>query len=181
MMSNAFLKILSLSTTLGCLFFSNPLQAEEANLRTATVKLTSKIALDSSPSETAQVMTAAGIDFPILLQQAMNGSEAAVKLLFWSSSNVGLDGAAADGFGYYLLEVAEKIGDAKLSKALSSIKDPETLETIRFFLLDESGFNVPEKGAKEKAITEVTKLLPETWKRLNSTGEQADGGNQIQR
>ena len=123
MMPNVFLKILSLSTALSCVFFGSSLQAEEAHFRTATVKLTSKIAIDSAPSETAQVMTAAGIDFPILLQQAVNGSEAAVKLLFWSSSNVDLDGAAADGFGYYLLEVAEKIGDAKLSKILSSIKD----------------------------------------------------------
>ena len=91
MMPNAFLEILSISTALSCVFFCSSLQAEEAHFRTATVKLTSKIAIDSAPSETAQVMTAAGIDFPILLQQAVNGSEAAVKLLFWSSSNVDLD------------------------------------------------------------------------------------------
>ena len=171
-MSDFRLQKLSLTVTLVCVLSISYINAEEAPFRTGKVKLTSKIAKDSFPSEISQVMAGVGIDFPVIVQQALSGSESAVKLLFWSSSNVGLDGAAADSFGYYLLEVAEKIGDAKLSEILSSIKDPETLETIRFFLLDESGFFLAEKGAKEKAITKVTKLLPKTWKHLNSTRGQ---------
>ena len=179
MTPNALIKSLSLLITFSCLFFNSRLKGEEAHFRTATIKLTSKIAIDSTPSETAQVMAGAGIDFPVLLQQAVNGSEPAVKLLLWTSSNVGLDGAAADGFGYYLLEIAKKIGDAKFSKVLSSIKNPETLETIRLFLLDELGFFAPENGSRKKATIRVKKLLPKTWVYLKPIGKQDAAGNPL--
>ncbi|MEM6912215.1 MAG: hypothetical protein AAF555_11635 [Verrucomicrobiota bacterium] len=171
-MPDTIMKTMSLYISLGCIVVGSQLQAEEPHFRTASVKLTSEIAKGSIRGETAIQMAAAGIDFPVLLQRAIEGDRAAVKLLFWSSANIGLDGGAADGFGSYLLDVAEKIGDAKLSQILSSIKDPETLETIRFFLLDESGFSIPEEGSSEKAITAVSELLPKTWVHLNSIGEQ---------
>ena len=153
------------------LSFSSQLQAEEEHFRTATIELTSKIALETIPSETSQVMAAAGIDFPVLIQRAFDQDPAAIKLLFWSSANTGLDGAAADGFGYYLLEIAKKVGDVKLSKILSSIKDSETLQTIKFYLLDESGFNGHQEGSDVSAIATVTKLLPKTWAHLNTAEE----------
>jgi len=150
----------------------NSLNAEEQHDRTATIKITHKLAKETIHGETGYQMSNAGIDFPVLLQRSLDGDANAIKLLFWASNNIGLDGAAADGYGYYLLKVAKKIGDAKLSRILSSLKEPETLETIKFYLLDSTGFNTPKEGAKEKSVTMVKKLLPKTWTLLNSTGEQ---------
>lgn len=175
-MSKQIQNVISVLTFSWCVFSGNQLKAEEGNFRPSGVKLTSKIAIDSIRGETAAMMTEAGIDFPVLMQHALDGREVAVRLLFWASNNVGLDGAGADGFGHYLLPVAQKTGDAKLVKILSSIKDSGTLETIRFFLLDELGFGVPEAGADKKAVAAIKKLLPETWKHLNSIREQDAAG-----
>ena len=97
-MSKVNLNLTSLFAIFSTIILCSGLKAEEEHFRTGSVKLTSKLALESIPSDTAIVMAGSGIDFPVLLQQALEGNVKAVRLLFWTSANVGLDGAAADGF-----------------------------------------------------------------------------------
>ena len=148
------------------------LKAEEEHFRTNSIKLTSKLAKESIPSETAMVMAGVGIDFPVLLQHCLSGDIRAVRLLFWTSSNVGLDGAASEGFGYYLIAVGEKIGDEKLLQAVTNL-NRETLESIKFYMLDEYGYSIPKEGSKVKAELNISKLFPTTWKHIKKMENKA--------
>jgi len=139
----------------------------EEHFRTGSVEITSELAKDSIQSETSLMMSMSGIDFAVLLQQATEGNINAVRLLLWSSANVGLDGAASDGFGYYIVTVGKAVGDEKLLQALTNL-DKETLDTIKFFILDEYGYSLPKDDAKSIAISKASETFPRSWKHLNT-------------
>jgi|GEM_PF-6983625 len=126
--------------------------------RTSKTKLTHELAKESGIGEAASVMQRAGIDYPALIQHALDGDERALKLFFWASKNMGFDGAAAEEHVADMLYIVEQLGDEKLAKALLKMS-PEGKADIKLKLTWAIGEN-------EKAINEFSEKFPKSWKEM---------------
>ena len=56
-------------------------------------------------------MSNVGIDYPVMLQRALDGDKVAIRLLIWAGGNVRLDGAATEGYSYSMVLAAKEIGE----------------------------------------------------------------------
>lgn len=141
--------------------------AEDTVNRTADIKVTHQIAKDSVGGNVCTTMAGMGIDFPILLQRALDGEDRAIRLLIWAGEHAGLDGAASEGYSYAMIEAAKKIGDVRLAAAVKVLK-MESFENTKMFFQFEFG-----SGNDEAAATaEIKKLFPTFWHLITKRVEQ---------
>lgn len=132
-------------------------------LRPHQIPITSPLAKDSIAGDTSIIMARSGIDFPVLLQAASTGQPEALRLVFWCSHNIGLDGAGADGYGTYLL----KVGDQKVFNAIRDL-DRKTLGSIKSHLLNACGFHSPDQEVRARAEPKLKELFPKSWERIRT-------------
>lgn len=141
--------------------------AEDENYRTAGIKLSHQIAKDSvSYDDLCATMASIGIDFPVLLQRALDGEGAATRLLIWAGENAGLDGAASEGYSYTMVKVAKKIGDDKLAAAIEGLKIPSLAKTRMFF-----EFEFRSDDDEVIATKEINELFPKSWRLITKRVE----------
>ncbi|MDA7881501.1 hypothetical protein N9A94_04280 [Akkermansiaceae bacterium] len=144
--------------------------AEDKEYRTAAVKLTHQLSKDSAEyGDLCGTMAAIGIDYPVLLQGALDGKPAAIRLLIWAGENAGLDGAASEGYSYTMVKVAKKIGDAKLASAVEAL-DLQSFTNTQMFFRFEFGFF---DGNEAAATKELQKSFPKFWQQITKRVEQA--------
>ena len=146
-------------------------KAENQEYRTATVKLTHQLAIDSAAyDDLCGQMADIGIDYPVLLQRALDGKDAAIRLLVWAGENAHLDGAASEGYSYTMVKAARRIGDAKLASA-AEVLGAQSFSTIQMYFRFEFGFF---DGDEATATKEIRKLFPKFWHQITKRVEQGD-------
>lgn len=118
--------------------------------------LQEEIAKASDLNATLQIK---GINFPVVIKNALRGDIYSLKLLFWVSNNIEFDSSASAGFSYYLVQVAEIIGDEKLSKTLRGVEGVKW-DTTRFYFRYE--FSDPELTPAKVDIA-IAKKFPRLW------------------
>ncbi len=158
----------------GCFFFSGISPAEEKNSRTSDVPLTHTIAQESVGYSDLNAMAGrVGIDYPVLLQRALDRQRGAVFLLLWMAANAPLDGAGSEGYTCTMVRAAKIIEDQFLSEAAQAL-DVAALGAVRDAFLFEYG------GTEEpvSALREVQKDFPKLWAALTRTKGEQDGGGQ---
>ena len=142
--------------------------AEDMDYRTAKIELTHQMAKDSvGYDDLCATMSGIGIDFPVLLQRALDGHDGAVRLLIWAGENAGLDGAASEGYSYTMVRAARKIGDDKMATAAKELKIASFRNTQMYFHF-EFGFDDDEVAA----TAEINRLFPKFWRQITKRVEQ---------
>lgn len=155
----------------GCFLFAGICPAEERGARTSGVVLTYKLARDAVGDSDLNAMAAGiGIDYPVLLQCAMEGKRGAVFLLLWMAANAGLDGAGAEGYSYTMVRAAKIIGDKDLCEAARALDAVASAAVRDAFLFEYGGTDEPDA-----ALREVRKNFPRLWAALLKTKGEADG------
>lgn len=141
----------------------------EAESRTTGVKLRYKLAQEAVDYSDLNAMAAAtGIDYPVLVERALDGKRGAMFLLLWMAGNASLDGAGAEGYSYTMVRVAREIGDKAMGEAARRL-DRESLLPVRDAFLFEYGGD----GGEEEAVEAVRRDFPTLWSVLaKATGEQ---------
>lgn len=143
------------------------ISAEDTANRTADIKLTHQIAKDSVGGDVCTTMAGIGIDFPVLLQRALDGEDKAVCLLIWAGEHAGLDGAASEGYSFAMVEAAKKIGDVRMAAAVKALK-METFANTKMYFQFEFGSGNDEAAA----IAEIKKLFPTFWHLITNRAEK---------
>jgi hypothetical protein len=158
----------------GCFPFAGMCPAEERGERTSGVVLTHELAKEAVGDSDLNAMAAGiGIDYPVLLQRAMEGKRGAVFLLLWMAGNAGLDGAGAEGYSYTVVRAAKVIGDKALSEAARALDAAASEAVGDAFLFEYGGSDEPEA-----AVGKVRKEFPKLWAALSKAKGEADGGGE---
>ena len=125
------------------------LSADEIESRTQSPKITHKIAQETAGLGDLNAMTSAvGIDFPVLIDRALDRKEGSVFLLLWLAANAPLDGAGSEGYTHTLVRVAREIGDKAVAEATGKL-DKTSLAPLRDSFLFEYGGTDEPKAAIE--------------------------------
>ena len=143
---------------------------DEAESRTTGVKLRHKLAQEAVGYGDLNAMAAAtGIDYPVLVERALDGKRSAMFLLLWMAGNASLDGAGAEGYSDTMVRVAREIGDKAIGEGARRL-DQATLLPVRDAFLFEYGGD----GGEEAAAEAVRRDFPTLWSVLaDVTGEKA--------
>ena len=143
---------------------TNFVRAEQNVARTGSVVLTHPLAkqIVKDHHDTCKAMTIIGVDYPVLIQQALEGEPRAIRLMFSLAQVVKFDGAVAESYAATRYKVVSTVGDEKLVGAYSkSTKGVDFLSTRKSLL------NWPNPGDdSEKAEAEIKKHIPQFWKFL---------------
>ena len=142
----------------------------EAPRRPSQVRLTDSVALDVSKAspEIVSWMTEIGVDYPLLLQKARSADSRSLRLYLWLGGNTALDGAASEGYGNDLYQIATKVGDEVFSQALHN-QPREVVEACYRYLC----FETSEADATTlKAATAVSLILPKTLEVIKASTTQ---------
>lgn len=146
--------------------------AQPAGTRTAEVTLSHKVAkqVAANHHDTCRALARLGIDYPVLVQQALDGQPGAIRLLLSLPSIARFDGAVATSYAATRYRVAMLVGDEKLFAACEPLDEGADYAALRRSFL---GF--PNPGADiEEAENEVRKSLPRFWQLLSERIEGAD-------
>jgi hypothetical protein len=123
--------------------------AEENETRAPHLKLTHKIAQEAAGLGDLNAMSSAvGIDFPVLVDRALDRKEGAVFLLLWLAANAPLDGAGSEGYSYTMVRAARKIGDKTISEAVRKLDRPSLAPLLDCFLFEYGGTDEPKAAMK---------------------------------
>ncbi len=141
--------------------------------RSSEVKLTHEISKEAVNYKDLNGMASdIGIDFPVLLEQALKGNEkqkrSSVFLLLWMAENAPLDGAGAEGYTNTLIRVAKLIGDDFINEAAKLLNKPSKTAVRDAFLFEYGGDDNPQKTAPL-----IIKEFPRLWVTL-SKSQQAN-------
>jgi len=139
-------------------------------MRTAEVKVTHDFAkrVATDHHDTCRAMAGFGIDYPVLVQQALNGEPRAIRLMLSVAQVAMFDGAVAESFAATRSKVAFLVGDEKLAAAYERFHRGVDYAGIReSFLLGGAA------NSRAEAEAEISKQLPNFWRVLNERAEQA--------
>lgn len=157
--------------------------AEQRGERTTSVPLSHPFAkrVASDHHDTCRAMASFGIDYPVLVQRALDGQPGAIRLMLSLPWIARIDGAVAESYAATRYKIVVKVGDDKLVAALMPCKQGINYSGIRSSLL---GF--PNPGADvDSAEKELKKLLPKFWQllsdRIAQTGDQQTAGPELDR
>jgi hypothetical protein len=146
------------SATLLLLISASILSADEIESRTHHPKLTHKIAQETAGLGDLNAMASAvGIDFPVLVERALDRKEGSVFLLLWLAANAPLDGAGSEGYAHTLVRATREIGDKAVAEAAGKL-DRTSLAPLRDSFLFEYGGTDEPKGAIEAFREESPEL-----------------------
>jgi hypothetical protein len=146
----------------------------EAESRTTGVNLRHKIAQEAVDYSDLNAMAAAmGIDYPVLVERALDGKRGAMFLLLWMAGNASLDGAGAEGYSDTMVRVAREIGDKAIGEAARRL-DRESLLPVRDAFLFEYGGDDGEEAAAEA----VRRDFPTLWYVLAKAAGEQGGADQ---
>lgn len=162
-----------LSLIVGTLIFigGDLAHAEQKGMRTAEVKLTHAFAkrVAEDHHDTCKAMAEFGIDYPVLVQRALDGEPRAIRLMLSLARMARFDGAVAESYSATRYKVAMLVGDDKLIEAYRFFSP-----SIEFSFIRESFLGWPNPESEpEKAEAEVKKRLPKFWNFLTKKVEPA--------
>ena len=122
--------------------------ADGINWRTPGAKLTHKLAQEAVGYSDLNAMAAAvGIDYPVLVERALDGKRGAIFLLLWMAGNAPLDGAGSDEYTDTMFRVAQKIGDKTLSDVAKSLNRASLGPLREAFLFEYGGTDEPKAAS----------------------------------
>jgi len=105
----------------GCCAVTN---GEELVMRTAKVPLShdfaKRVAVDHH--DACRVMADFGIDYPVLVQQALDGHPRAIRLILSLPWIARFDGAVAESYAATRYKIVMLVGDEKLVSAITPMK-----------------------------------------------------------
>jgi len=137
------------SAALLLLISASIISADEIESLMRTPKLTHKIAQETAGlGDLNAMVSAVGIDFPVLVERALDRKEGSVFLLLWLAANAPLDGAGSEGYTHTLVRAAREIGDKAVAAAAGKL-DSRSLAPLRDSFLFEYGGTDEPKAAIE--------------------------------
>lgn len=138
---------------------------DQVGMRTADVKLThefaKRVALDHH--DTCRRMANSGIDYPVLIQRALDGDLNAIRLFLFRHEVFRVDGAVAASYSQTRFKLAMLVGDEKLTSALQTTAKHDYPLLRRSFL----GWPNPQAEDPAKAEAEMRTKLPKFWALLS--------------
>ena len=146
----------------------------EAEARTTGVKLRHKLAKEAVDYRDLNAMAAAtGIDYPVVVELALDGKRGAIFLLLWMAGNASLDGAGAEGYSYTMVRVAREIGDKAIGEAARRLDRASLLPVRDAFLFEYGG-----DGGEEAAAEGGRRDFPTLWSVLEKAAGEQGGADQ---
>ena len=144
--------------------------AERQVLRATDVELVHAFAkqVATDHHDICRAMANIGIDYPALVQQALDGNPRAIRLMLSLPWIARFDGAVATSYAITSYKVAMMVGDKKLVAAFDPYQEGVNYSGIRKAFL---GYPLGSSSLEVEA--EIKRRIPEFWQMIT---ERVEGG-----